>query len=58
MIHNLLVTVEDKVDHHIYSIEILRHMTNNCIFLQVTEGYTYKDVETDGCIRLGGFAPH
>jgi hypothetical protein len=38
MIHNLLFTEEDEVDYHTYSIEKLRDMKNNSIFLQVPEG--------------------
>jgi hypothetical protein len=32
--------------------------TNNCILLQVPEGYSGEDVEAHGCIHMGGFAPH
>jgi hypothetical protein len=38
MIHNLLLTEEDKVDHHIYYIATLRVMTSNFIFVQDPEG--------------------
>jgi hypothetical protein len=58
IIHNLLLTKEDKLDYHIYSIEILRNMTINCNLLQIPEGYFSADVEAHGCIHLGGFAPH
>jgi hypothetical protein len=51
MTYNFLLTEEDNVDQllHIYSIETLRDMTSNCIFLQdpdlrLTDVFIWEDL--------------